>query len=91
MLLTCGARCSSPRTRATSAGLAPGVMSTSTSTRPRTSLAAPLVASTTGMNTPSTSVVTSTEASAAKLGSALRLIERNDSLRKKPGLTWLPV
>ena len=55
-----------------------------TSTRLRTSLAAPVVAWTTGMKTPSTSTVTSTEAMAAKLGTALRDIERSASRRKKP-------
>jgi hypothetical protein len=55
-----------------------------TSTRLRTSLAAPVVACTTGMKTPSTSTVTRTEAIAAKLGTALRDMERNASRRKKP-------
>ncbi len=59
-------------------------MYTSTITRPRTLLAAPLVAWTIGMNTPSTSMVTSTVASAAKLGAALRRIERIASRRKNP-------
>jgi 5,10-methylenetetrahydrofolate reductase len=59
-------------------------MYTSTMTRPRTLLAAPFVACTIGMNTPSTSIVTRTVASAAKLGAALRRIERIDSRRKKP-------
>ena len=75
MLFTCGAPFSSLFTRATSAVVALGLRSTSTSTRERMSLAAPFVACTTGMNTPSTSVVTSTEASAAKLGTALRRID----------------
>src|ERR687888_2093920 len=55
-----------------------------TSTRLRTSLAAPVVACTIGMKTPSTRTVTSTEASAAKLGTALRESERRASRRKKP-------
>ena len=59
-------------------------MYTSTSTRPRTLFAAPLVACTIGMNTPSTSIVTSTVASAAKLGAALRRIDRSASRRKNP-------
>src|SRR4051812_20923994 len=59
-------------------------MYTSSRTFERTSLAAPVVACTTGMKTPSTSSVTSTEAIAAKLGIALRRIERSDSCRKKP-------
>ncbi len=52
------------------------------------SLAAPLVACTTGMNTPSTSVVTSTEASAAKLGTALRRIDRVASFKKNAGFMY---
>ena len=47
-------------------------------------LAAPLVACTIGMNTPRTSIVTRTVASAAKLGAALRRIERIASRKKKP-------
>src|ERR1700683_2687889 len=85
MLFTCGAPFSSLFTRATSALVAFGLRSTSTSTRERMSLAAPLVACTTGMNTPSTSVVTSTEASAAKLGTALRRIDLVASFKKKAG------
>src|SRR5665213_1394090 len=42
------------------------------------------------MNTPSTSVVTSTDAKAAKLGTALRRIERVASFRKNPGFITPP-
>ena len=74
-------------TRAMSACVAFDFRYTLTSTRPRTSLAAPVVAWTIGMNTPRTSRVTSTEASAAKLGTALRVMPRSASRRKKPNFT----
>src|SRR5947208_2979494 len=80
---TCGVRSSSALTRARSSGLASVLRYTSSRTLERTSLAAPVVACTTGMNTPRTSSVTSTLAIAAKLGIALRRIERSDSRAKK--------
>src|SRR5438270_3077850 len=57
-------------------------MYTSTISRLRTVLAALVVTSTAGMNTPTTSIVTSTVASAAKLGAALRRIDRTASRKK---------
>src|SRR5579859_5963580 len=43
------------------------------------------------MKTPTTSIVTSTVASAAKLGAALRRMARTASRRKKPNLTSRPL
>src|SRR4051794_2250875 len=56
----------------------------STTTLPRIELAVPVVACTIGMKTPSTSAVIRTVNTAAALGAALRLSDRNASLRKKP-------
>ena len=57
------------------------------SSLPRTSFVAPVVAWTIGMKTPRTSIVTSTVATAAKLGAALRRSERRASRRKNAGRT----
>jgi hypothetical protein len=90
-LPTCGVSFSMMlRTRSTSRFVTFDFMKTSAMIFERTSFAAPVVACTIGMKTPSSRTVTSTVASAANDGTALRLSARSASRKKNPRLTRRP-